>query len=97
MDKKQFAALSTFEQPHQLSVNGQQLATGDAGSISMLAGNIAGRNFLRREPWREQTHAQYLAWLGAEWGVALAAGMSVAWGPVDGSPEGEAVILSIAH
>lgn len=81
-----------MEQRHELIVNGTQIATGDASSIGMLAGNVTGKNFRNREPWRDQTHAQYLAWLGAEWGVSLAPGMLVNWGPIGGQAEGMATI-----
>jgi hypothetical protein len=86
-----------MEQRHELIVNGVKIATGDFGSIGMLAGNVTGKNFQDRESWREQTHAQYLAWVGAEWGVTLAPVMEVIWGPIGGPADGRATIQTLPN
>lgn len=86
-----------MEQRHELIVNGVQIATGDSGSISMLAGNVTGKNFQDREPWCEQTHAQYLAWVSAERGVTLVPGMEAIWGPIGGPADGRATIQTLPN
>lgn len=54
-----------------LRINGEQIVAGDAISISVLLGNLDGRNFANAEPWRSQTFDGWLRMARKEWHADL--------------------------
>lgn len=61
---------------YEIRVGGETFMKGDAGSIGMLFGNLDGRNF-KPASWRNQTHAEWLAYMAKEYQTELSAGAGI--------------------
>lgn len=71
---------------HEIRVAGEQFLTGDSISISVVFGNLHGRNFDRRSNPRVD-HGNWLALMEKEFGIDLPLGATIGLF----TPEGAAV------
>jgi hypothetical protein len=57
---------------HKIMQDGIELIRGDALSIGVIFGNLSGLNKDHRsQPWRLQTHEEYMAYMAHELGVRI--------------------------
>lgn len=87
-------APQTSTQAHEASlhVNGERIVAGDATSVSVLFGNLDGRNFAKAEPWRTQTFGDWLGMARKEWGADLPLGAVVTTRDATGRETGRSTI-----
>lgn len=56
---------------HEIRLNGARILKGDQTSVAVIYNNLSGRNFENPQPWRDGTHADYLAMMQRELGVTF--------------------------
>ncbi|WP_131815885.1 MULTISPECIES: hypothetical protein [Pseudomonas] len=72
----------------KVNVGGSPVIWGDA-NVRIIFFNLNGRNFEAREPWRQQTHPQYLEYMNSVFPGAFLPGQTITLIDPDGSVVGE--------
>lgn len=72
----------------QLEIGGVPFMWGDA-SIRIIFFNLNGRNFLAPEPWRQQTHPEYMEYMANVYPGCFVSGQTLKLVDPSGSVAGE--------
>jgi hypothetical protein len=81
---------------YQILVEGVELMRGDDTSISVIFGNLDGRNFTS-QGLNDQTHSQWLAYMAAEFQTSLVIGASIEMVSPEGAVLAESCIGKSMH